>query len=283
MVKSNIKRVYLWGGIGNVLYQYNFALYLISKGYEVELSTIMISEDGLLSKFNKHHRGTLDFFLTLEENVQASLRIRFKTDWRDMLGFICHRLSLNILSFRYFNHTTPSILDIENCRLLLGYFQRLPWRSPLLSRAFERLVNQSFIGLQNNNIDHVESLVVHLRFGDKENDPDFYLDLGLVERLFGEYKKIYLISDSPKRVDSYIESLGSRGLYVFNYCSTNVLEDFIKLYMAKNVALSRSSFSWWAAELSPNNKVIYEPCPFYSHLNWSPYTKKNNKIYYEKY
>lgn len=283
MAGYNTKRVYLWGGIGNVLYQYNFALYLKSKGYNVELSAIMIKETGILSVFNNHHRGTLHFFLMLEEKLNVALILRFKLDWIDMLGYLHSKLFINTALFRYFDHITPSLKDIEESNLFLGYFQRLPWRSPLLSDAVESLVTPRFIELHQNNIWQDESLVVHLRFGDKENDPDFYLDFGLLESLFAEYKKIYVISDSPKRVDTYIENLGKNGLNVVNYCSSNILDDFLKLYMAKNLALTRSSFSWWAAELSPYNKVIYEASPFYSHLNWSPYTTKENKIYYEKY
>jgi hypothetical protein len=282
MEKYKLKRLYLWGGIGNVLYQVNFALYLIHLGYEVEVSAIMISEKGFLARVNKHHKGTLDFFLKLEERLDIRLVVRFRPDFRDVIGLVCKKLSLNLLGFKSFDHVTPNRNAIEGAYLIIGYFQGLQWRSNLLSKAVEGLITPEFIELHQNILCNNDSLVVHLRFGDKENDEDFFLDIRLIERLYRQYKRVSLISDNPKRVDMYIESLGNSGSNVINYCSISIVEDFLKLYMATNVALSRSSFSWWAAELSPNNLKIYEPCPFYSHLKFTPFSVKKNKVCYEK-
>lgn len=277
MARFNRKRVYLWGGIGNVLFQLNFVYYLISLGYNVEVSTLMLGDKGFVSNFNKHHKGTLSIFLMLEKHFEVRINVRSGMDFRDLQTFLLKKLRFNILGFRSFEHNIPEKEDIDNAHLLIGYFQRLPWRSDILKNAVVSLVKEQLEVLNLPNFPDENSLVVHLRLGDKTDDKDFYLNPERIERIFLYYKTVYIVSDSPDRIEDYINNSGLVGTKLINYSSKDPLEDFIKLYKAPNIVLSRSTFSWWAAELNEDNVSIYEPCPFYSHLNWSPYTIKTNK------
>lgn len=282
MGRNRVKRVYLWGGIGNVLYQLNFVLYLKHEGFNVEASTVMLQEEGFLSKLNRHHRGTIAFVENVVERINPKLDVKRRLEFRDILNFAFKKLSLNILGFKYFGHYNPVMAQIEASSFIFGYFQRLPWRSDELSGAMNSLISQLDHDTHQEILVDDNSLVVHLRFGDKENDNAYFLDIGLIENLYPIYKRILFISDNSNRIDEYIKSLHNFDSEFVNWCSNSVLTDFAKLYRAKNIALSRSSFSWWAAELSENSRFIYEPCPFYSHLNWTPFTVKLNKICYEK-
>jgi hypothetical protein len=275
-------RLYLWGGIGNVLYQVNFALYLEYLGYNVELSSILLNESGPISQLNGHHKGTYLFLEKFNDNLEKPLKVKKDVEYRDILNFMLKFLSINAFQFKSFEHEVPHLQELRKLKFIIGYFQLVQWRSDLLSLAMASFVNGGFVNITRKEEPDDTSLVVHLRLGDKTNDKDYFLDMSLMEKVYKLYKKVYFVSDSPNEVDDYINSLCEMDCTFYNYCSDSVIKDFITLYRAKNIALSRSSFSWWAAELSPMSPLVYEPCPFYSHLNWTPFTVNLNKICYEK-
>lgn len=280
---KEIKHVYLWGGFGNILYQLNFAQFLLSQGFSVVLITVYINEHGFIGRVNKHHKGTISMLKALEEFSEARLLVRSSFRLYDILPMISLKTRLNFFRVRYFVHDNPTRDQIKKTRFFLGYFQRFRWRSKVLENAFKSLLIKYNDLVYLEEVRDVNSLVVHMRLGDKMNDSDFYINYHTIENLFQQYSKVFIIGDSKPEIDNYINSLENIGASIINLSSNSILQDFIYLSQASNLAIPRSSFSWWAGELGESNNSIYQPCPLYKHLGWSPYTIKTNRICYEKF
>ena len=116
-----------------------------------------------------------------------------------------------------------------------------------------------------------DALLVHIRETDYK-DINFFLGYDFYKKAIEDsnFNNVYIVTDN-----SYCETvqkLVAEGCklvtegYVDKFeLSSNdrSMFDFMSLYSAKNIFLSQSSFSWWAAFLGDHNKIIF------------PYKEKN--------
>jgi hypothetical protein len=101
---------------------------------------------------------------------------------------------------------------------------------------------------------HPDDLVIHARLGDYLFIDRNYLGFGyywsLIER--GGFRQVWLVTDTPHHPD--VQQLAAMGV---NIRCKSPLEDFLFLRQARQLAISQSSFSWWAAFLGQPAKLYF--------------------------
>jgi len=260
------------GGLGNVLYQINFAYFLKEKGYEVIINTSLIEKNWLTKIAQwKVHGGTKEAMLYFIGN---EFILQNKPQLNIFVGFQKNKVLDFIFKSKFFGHAFPQISEIERTKIFFGYFQKTHYINGKLKYNFNKNFLEYFSEELKEKIKNPENVVIHFRVGDKLNDSRFDLDFDRILKNFS-FKKLLIISDNndPKKFKRFSS-------YNFEVISgASLLEDFKLIQLAKNKILSRSSFSWWAAELSNKNSTVIEPYPFYSHVDWEPFSSiKRHRI-----
>ena len=124
--------------------------------------------------------------------------------------------------------------------------------------------------LESNNKD---TLVLHVR-GTDYNQLGWFLGYEFYNKLIqdSEFTKIKIVTDDPqcetvsKLIQDGCELVTSGTATEFNVSGDrSAITDFKTLLYSENIALSQSSFSWWAAFLGYHKKIIF------------PYTTTNDK------
>jgi len=152
-----------------------------------------------------------------------------------------------------------------------GHFEKYEYYKPYKDRIKKWLTLDDKI--TNEYVLDDESLVVHLRlFG---NDYNYMLPLSYYHDCIKKSgcSKIYLCTDVPK--DARLERFKNEyGAIICNQFSAPIdsqviednrthssvasgLRDFKVLISAKNIVMSRSTFSWWAAWISDAKKIYF--------------------------
>jgi hypothetical protein len=132
---------------------------------------------------------------------------------------------------------------------------------------------QQVFGIKDLNSINDDALVLHIR-GTDYNQLGWFLGYKFYKALIenNKFTKIKIVTDDPEcdTVNKLVQDgceLVTRGPEAgFNInCDKRAIDDFKTLLYSKNIAISQSSFSWWAAFLGNHNKVIF------------PYAKETNK------
>jgi hypothetical protein len=272
MIKKSKKYVYLWGGLGNVLYQINLAYYLYESGYKVFVNKGLLNYNNIFyRKIIKIHKGVyeqIDLFLDSEQvEVNSGLKIK------DLVLLFIYKLRINIKGFKYFNHEWPNEIEISEVNTFFGYFQKTKYISQYLGQTFysrfKPKMNMELIDLVRLD----STILIHARFGDKVSINEFDLNYNKVLHIFRKFDSVVVVTDDLKYAGRLF--LNDNKKNNINLVSSDyLLDDFYLISNAKNVILSRSSFSWWATEISLNRQVIYQPEPFYLHLEWQHFSNK---------
>ena len=156
--------------------------------------------------------------------------------------------------------------ELIKCRaniIVDSYVQKV---SPLLK--YKDFLRDQF-KIENNLLEmpDEDELVIHIRETDYKQIGGYLGDhfyIKLVEMMQHEFKKISIVTDNINT--SLIKQLSQMGCKIFSqpltidwtYCyfSENELRDFNYMLHSKNLLISHSTFSWWAAFLGHHNKVI---------------------------
>jgi hypothetical protein len=174
-----------------------------------------------------------------------------------------------------FSYYDISVDDVE----LNGYFQSEKFFlhcKDLILNQFEfktEIVNSILSKYEESK----SSLGVHVRRGDYVNQPNHHPTLSMeyynsiIENKSNEYDKIFIFSDD---VD-WVKNNFSGDKFIFpHFEENNDLFSFILLSLMKDIVISNSTYSWWAAWLNKNkDKKIYSPNhskwfgPMYDNLN----------------
>jgi len=148
-------------------------------------------------------------------------------------------------------HILPPIDENSNV-YLNGYFCKYRYLRPYKENIKEWL----YLPKLEKDFDDSDELVLTIRRGWNGwptklcPDVEFYIDF---IKNNPQYKKITLCTDSFD--DVYFEKLNP---YIDNFIKESPIEQFRYIMSSKNILLSSSTFSWWAAYLS-DAKTIYYP------------------------
>jgi hypothetical protein len=267
--------VKLWGGLGNQLFQYAFALYLSEKRGETPLFFYEKSKE---KKLDIHYYNTnietidnkeLQKFNFYSSNI---LLYRFKRKLIRTFPFLSQKILVE---------NSPAFLTriANRYSLFDGY-----WQSYRYLETIEDKIRKDFT-LKKNSIPNTEiyesilnetSVSVHIRRGDYltsknaklyESIPlDYYLrsiDL-LTQKL--DSPIFYIFSNDLKWVKENLEIPNNIALnFVDNSQFQDVaIADFTMMSNCKHHIIANSTFSWWSAWLNPSkDKIIIAPKKWY--------------------
>ncbi len=175
-------------------------------------------------------------------------------------------------------HFDKRFFNAQGNVYLKGY-----WMSYKYFQHCEEVIKQDFtirpekvshLAAIAQEINNCMSVAVHIRCTDKKS--------GAYLKLYGEVTaayyqagidlikekrgpvKLYVFSDDIEMAKEYI--LPSFDCtYISKYVTQNALEDFFLLTQCKNVIITNSTFSWWAAWLNKHSdKIVVAPKKWYN-------------------
>jgi hypothetical protein len=257
-------KIYLIGGFGNVLFQLNYGDFLEKKGFKIEYCDILLRKNIFTSLFRWSIHKT---FLDLEELDFHNEYTFTSFNVFDLVLIILSRIiRAPIFGVEFCKHALMSSNHKSN--VICGYFMlNVPVSEKLVNKLREALIDFS---VHNDS----EKLIVHYRGGD-------YAD-GHFPRLDNYYKKTLSMLDREYYVVTNDKVLAHRifssdANFLGFKTSLSALGDFSLLASASILVQSSSTFSWWAAEISRAD-AIYQPEPYFNHIDWIPQSKLKNRI-----
>lgn len=136
-------------------------------------------------------------------------------------------------------------------------------------KGHEKQIKEFFSeGIGSNNM-----IGLHIRRGDYKKADNFHVDLCKTDyyqravQLFPNEKFLVFCADRQDAEDDYADSKWTEGFldtfipgrYEMHSSRHHDTEDLNDMASCKALIMANSSFSWWAAELNPNNPTIV--CP----------------------
>ena len=213
-----------WGRLGNRMFQYAYSL-ILAKKYNCELL---------------YNEGLPNFGIEPKpvNKLQSSV-IRTRS-----IGN--HNVDFN------------SFEDFDGDVIMDSYAQKSYYYTD-----HRELLKDAF-GIRDLEPINSDSLVLHIR-GTDYNQVNCFLGYDFYRTLINKttFKKIKIVTDDPKcetvnkLVNEGCELVTDGPLLEFNVVGDRrAMEDFKTLLYSENIALSQSSFAWWAAFLGEHKKII---------------------------
>jgi hypothetical protein len=274
----------LQGGLGNQLFQYQFANYL----------KFMTDENVFLSKSkiqntNQNHPGnditSLDLDLVIKErklNLLSSFIYRVYNSLK-IRSLIPHGFQIRNPPLYYplevgFDPELLSVVsDNRNLRIINGYFQS--WRYGVHSRSilrdlFDQIVisNEYLLSLESR-FRSSKVVVVHIRLGDYRLQSNAYIGIlstNYYELCLNYIEKnniemdIYVFSDEIDLAKSiFSEVFPEKTNWVKPVGEHDPIEVLKVMSLAGGFMIGNSSFSWWAAYMSENCEFVLAPTKWF--------------------
>jgi len=245
-----MKKIWLMGGLGNVLFQVLggkiLRKYKNQKVYYVDLLTKKNFLTGVL-KWKIHDKLYYDIIKESEIKNPNSL-IALVTVLVALISKIFK--TENVYSTFYLNdHLKDSSLKSYN---IFSYFQSKEFLSTYQKDLilFGKELNQQFSTYSTCEI------VVHYRKGDSVWATDKYYNKvkGQLRNYMGK-PSIIIVTDCYKDAVLYFAEIDNCKVVKSN----NALDDFIHMISAKVLFCAPSTFSWWAAHSLSEKSIIYFP------------------------
>ena len=264
MKKRQVVKIY--GGLGNQLFQFSFALFLkntLKNEIYFDLNEF---------RYIKHHSGI---------ELNKLLNVDFKS-----LNFVTHILYkllkpiLKKTNF-YFEQKHSSINDypqksvIHSFKYFDGYWQNLDLVE-LIINDLRKVIKP--IKLKTKITFDINAVAVHVRRGDYLSNQSMYgniCDLEFYKRAIKKLEKkdleyhYYIFSDDYSWCYKNFEFLKTKTFVDFQ---NDVVDDFYLFSKFQNKIISNSTFSWWATMINKNNKLVI--CP----KKWNNEIDYNNLI-----
>ena len=252
------KTIYLMGGLGNVLFQLNFAHNLRDNGIAIKINTLLIDNSFLLQRVLRwSFHGTksiidkIELLKFFDYNNLISMHLVY--------GAISKIIREDFFSASYCGLFAPRYSNLCGTHLF-GYFQlnnniNLGFTNEIKKNIFNIFYSSQYKYLRDIMQFIGENFVVHVRGGDYKLNPSLVLDVAYYKKaLLGEEFFFIVTDDRP-----YAKKLFSDMPIPYYIVETHgALEDFIVIMMSKKKILANSTFSWWAAELSDEGSLIIQ-------------------------
>ena len=233
-----------YGAIGNQLFQYA-TLYSIGKinNYEIKIPKTY-------EHFDEGTNRIQHYFLNCFDNISAQILTN-----QDIISIKYKAYDGNAISYN------KDIFNIPDFTTLEGYFQSYKYFNIFKKNLKEQLKFKQSIknsADKKYNINYKDFTSVHLRYGDYAHRQDHHpvMDKNYYQKAFDliDCSNCLVFSDS---ID-YAKNIFNQFKHInFTYIENNhAFEDMYIMSSCKNNILANSSFSWWAAWLNENNKVI---------------------------
>ena len=268
------------GGLGNQLFKFYAGLYFSEKW-----GLKPIFETSRLSQIAKLHPGeNIETLGLLDNYAIKSHRSLYRHDLRLRIydgylrGFANFKSnSLNQSTNR--EHSEIGYVEynqsVKPRNLRSGYFQS--WRyfdaleiKPTIS--YQSLLKPStWLEQQLKLIAEIDPMVIHVRRGDyqlKKNwqmgclSPKYYQSINPKAL---ESNEIWIFTDSPQIVRDEFKNFGIKTRVIEPPHGSDPVESMILMSNASKIAISNSTFSWWAAKLASLTTSVYAPSKWFEH------------------
>ena len=264
--KNKLIKIYLIGGFGNVLFQINYGEFLLKRGCKVEFCDFFLKKNILTNVLKWTIHGTTKDL----NNLSFYNEYKF-TDYKLMeifLIILSKLFSKSIFVVEYCGHSLPSTFK-EN-KTICGYFMLAVPISPVLINNLRSKLLEKYSEINK------DTGIVHYRGGDYSNSNDHFPNLDIY---YGKaLRKLgvkYHVVTNDKQLAQKVFCNDKNFLGVIS--SESALDDFSILISANILIQSSSTYSWWAAEISKAS-LVYQPEPFFSHLEWNPISSNNKRV-----
>jgi hypothetical protein len=240
-----MKKIWLMGGFGNVLFQILAYRALEKNGYKVEYVDILVERNIFTKLLGWTIHESIYKDLIDKNEIQSVSYIRVVGLL--FLGFLNRKFKFknNICTF----YSDKNRLKMPYSDNNFGYFQDKYF---LEENQIEllKLGRELFNKYKKNE----SEIIVHYRLGDsgwaKEYE-NYYIKVRNMIML--ENETVYIATDSPKEALSFFSDCSNVKLTD----SENAMDDFKYMVSASKLYCAPSTFSWWAAHsLSSESQVI---------------------------
>lgn len=276
-MENNKTEVFLFGGIGNQLFQFFFGQYL-SKNHGFKV----LYNEAMLETFGKNHGNCLLDFLDIERKTDPPKKFAKLTELKFKITFkllsIWPGFSKRVGSY-IFIKTTSEWNDYatyeDKYRKYVGYFQTYKFFEKIKGKEvfFKSLTLDFSINYQKilNEIKSKNAIGIHLRRGDYLDltttygilDLHFYVT-ALKELSVDPQSFIFVFTDDVKSAQLFFSELDSQ--YNFQYINDiSAIESLLLLGKCKKICISNSTFGYWGAQLGEPTKVV-APVKWYRNM-----------------
>jgi len=254
--------VILKGGIGNQMFQYAFGKYLsILFGLELSL------DKGKYLSGNTNRLYDLDIFKAISVNV-GNLSVIRKPDTPSPIFMLERTFSFDKKLVDFLESIPHSDDDSDQTIIVEGYWQSYKYLLPIeniIRNDFKIKISfEGHFAILEKQILACESVMINVRRGDYLNKLDYHgvVDISYLERAIDLMKKkltvpyFFIFSDD---INWCRQNLGTTKDIIFvdeSYYDEKYKSYFVLMKTCRHFILSNSSFCWWAAWLSSNEKKI---------------------------
>lgn len=266
VMKLNI--VSIEGGLGNQMFQYSFYLSLKYSLFPKDFNKIFIAP------YNFHNGYELDKVFRINKNIILNLSV----------GFIKKYFKILVLKKHEKSVATYERIRIENKKPVI-YFSGY-WQSEKYFSKIEDIVKSTFKFDYNKVDDNNKSLIkeleyknsvsVHIRRGDYENDPgakfvlggncslDYYKEcISYINKKINEPYFYFFSDDTEWTKENF--SFVSKACFIDWNKEENSWQDMLLMSQCKHNIIANSSFSWWGAWLNSNpGKIVIAPLKWFN-------------------
>ena len=75
--------------------------------------------------------------------------------------------------------------------------------------------------------------------------------------------EIWIVTDSPEETHNEFKKFSKKTIVLDPPSNSDPVESMILMSKAKSIAISNSTFSWWAAKLSAPDSNVYAPAKWF--------------------
>ncbi|MCE5338446.1 MAG: alpha-1,2-fucosyltransferase [Methanomicrobiaceae archaeon] len=270
------------GGLGNQMFQYALGrkiAYLNDETLKLDISGF--------ETYDLHNYSLSHFNISGDAATKSEIRAFRGSNNRHIQGiinkmnhhgFYLPYLQKNKMVFEKTINYDPSVFDHTGEIYLDGY-----WQSEKYFKDIEGIIRNEFTiktppDSQNikiaNEIRNTEAVCIHVRRGDYVSNPTVYRSLGLCP-LDYYYRAIEYVSSRVENPHFFIFSndpswtqqnmkINAPTTYICNNPPEKNFEDLRLMTLCKYFIIANSSFSWWGAWLSLNEKkIVIAPSQWY--------------------
>lgn len=250
--------IYLFGGMGNNLFQLALGQHLVSQGYVVEYNNALTKKN-LATKIMGWtiHNDELMTRLLANEVVHNSLKL---SDFI-FLAYKILQSKLKLTNLNIYSEHSLKLKSIFHMRYF-GYYQ-----------SGVHLNETVYVSLSNrlkklNLKKHKDvQVVVHCRRGDFDKSmlltPSYYSEaLTAIKRFETHDFPIYFFSDDPTAKNEI--ELVTFSLFKTYEGENRAINDFLCILNATTVVASNSTFCYWAIALGSSTNIVI---PYYLSVN----------------
>lgn len=261
------------GGLGNQLFMFYAGLFFSSylkKEPKFDVSDLNRVRN-LHPGFNVVDLGLLDDYELIEPNKNDRSTLykmigRISDEWRKLSGLAFFPSEIG--------YSSPRSIPLTS-RKLKGYFQT--WRyfdaldvMPNLLAAIEAKVSPWALQLGETLVKE-DALCLHVRRGDARyslNGKLGILSMRYFEQVLEMHPSnpVWIFSDSPSEIERELAQRRISARIVNHPLGSDPIDALYLMSKGSNLAISNSTFSWWAAMLSKSKEKIYAPLPWFKEL-----------------